>query len=111
MWDGENHEFLNAIRMRHSREPSHGGSPVVANDVRCVDTERIKNTDRVAHRILQRIRADSFWAIGAPEAPQVRRDCAEAVIDQERDLVAPKIRGVRPSVEQELGLTAAVILT
>ena len=74
---GENDELVNAIRMSRSREPRHGGSPVVANDVRCVDTEPVKNADHIADRVLQRIRAHSFGAIGASEATQVRRDCVE----------------------------------
>ena len=71
----------------------------MANDVRCVDTERVKNANHNAYRVLQRIRADSFWAIAAPKATQVRRDRADALIDKERDLVAPKICGIRPPVK------------
>jgi hypothetical protein len=63
MSDGQNHELVDAIRMRGSREPSDGRSPVVANDIRCVDTERVKNADHIADCIPQRIRADSFRAM------------------------------------------------
>ncbi len=78
---GENDELVNAIRMSRSREPRHGGSPVLANDVRCVDTEPVKNADHIADRVLQRIRAHSFGAIGASEATQVRRNCAPAAYE------------------------------
>ena len=50
MRHGENDKLVNAIRMSRSREPCHGGSPVVANDVHCVDTERVKNADHIAER-------------------------------------------------------------
>jgi len=33
MRHGKNDELVNAIRVSRSREPRHGGSPVVANDV------------------------------------------------------------------------------
>src|SRR6266446_3653805 len=107
---GKNDELVNAIRMSRSGEPCHGGSPVVANDARCVDTERVKNADYIADRVLQGIRGYSFRAIGAPEATQVRRHCVEAIRDEEWDLVTPKIRRVRPPVEQEHLPTAAVVL-
>jgi hypothetical protein len=57
----------------------------------------------------QGIRAYSFGAIGASEATRVRRDCAEAVIDEEWDLVAPEICRIRPPMEQEHRLTAVVV--
>src|SRR6202011_135743 len=110
MRHGKNDELVNAIRMSRSCEPRHGGSPVVANDVRCLDTERVKNADHIAYCVLHGIRSHSFRAIGAPESTQVRRDCVEAVIDEEWDLVAPKICRVRPPVEQEHRPTAAVVL-
>src|SRR6202043_2046259 len=50
-----------------------------------------------------------FRAIGASEATQVRRDRVEAVIDEEWDLVAPEICRIRPPMEQEHRLTAAVV--
>jgi hypothetical protein len=78
------------------RQPRNGGSPVVANDVCCVDVERVKNADDIADRVLQGIRSYSL-AFRGSEATQVRRDCAEAVRDEEWDLVAPKICRVRPS--------------
>src|SRR5262249_52415326 len=61
MWHRENDKLVNAIRMGRRREPRHGGSPVVANDVRCVDTVRVKNADRIANRVLQGIRPYSLW--------------------------------------------------
>ena len=109
MWHRENDKLVNAMWMGRCREPRHGGSPVVANDVRCVDTERVKNADHIANRVLQGIRAYSFGAIGASEATQVRRDRVEAVIDEEWDLVAPEICRIRPPMEQEHRLTAAVV--
>ena len=57
--------------------------------------EPVKNADQIADRVLQRIRAHSFGAIGVSETTQVRRDCLEAVIDEEWDLVAPEICRIR----------------
>jgi hypothetical protein len=91
MWHREHDKLVNAMWMGRRREPRRGGSPVVANDVRCVDTERVENADHIAGSVLQGIRAYSFGAIGASESTQVRRDRMEAVIDEEWDLVAPEI--------------------
>jgi hypothetical protein len=82
----------------------------VAHDIRGVDTKRVENADYITDRVLNGIRSHSLRASGTPQATQVRRDYAEAVLDQKRDLVAPKIRRVRPPVEQEHRLTAAKIL-
>src|SRR6516165_367687 len=110
MWHGENDELANATRMSRSREPRHGGSPIVANDVCPLNTERVKDANYIAYRVLQRIGGHAFRAIGTSQATQIRRDCVEAVLHEERDLVAPKICGVRPSVEQEHRPAAAVVL-
>jgi hypothetical protein len=63
-WHGTPDELVNAIRMSRSVQPHHGGSPVVANDVRCVDNEPVKSANRIADGVLQRIRSHSFRAIG-----------------------------------------------
>jgi hypothetical protein len=47
VWHRDNDELANAIRVKHSREPSNGGSPVVANDVRGFNVKGIKNSDYV----------------------------------------------------------------
>jgi hypothetical protein len=47
---------IRLLARRGSREPSNGGSPVVANDVRCLDTKRVKNADHIADCVLQGIR-------------------------------------------------------
>jgi hypothetical protein len=55
------------------------------------------------------MRGHSFRAIGAPEATLIRRNGAEAIRDKEWNLVAPKVRRVRPPMEQEHRLPAAVV--
>jgi hypothetical protein len=82
----------------------------VADDVCSLDPVRVKNADHVADRVLDGIRSYSFRAIGAAEATHVRRDYAKTVCHEERDLVAPKIRRIRPPVEQEHRPTFAVVL-
>ena len=96
MWHRKNDKPANAIRVSSSREPCHRGSPVVRNNVHCVDTERVENADRVGDCVLQGIRGHSFRAIGASETTLVRHYGAETVRDEEWNLVAPKIGGVRP---------------
>jgi hypothetical protein len=54
----------------------------VANDVRRLDTGRVKDANYIADCVLQGICGHSFWAIGASQATQIRRDCAEAVRDE-----------------------------
>src|SRR6516165_192383 len=80
MWHGENDELANATRMSRSREPRHGGSPIVANDVCPLNTERVKDANYIAYRVLQRIGGHAFRAIGTSQATQIRRDCVEAVV-------------------------------
>jgi len=55
---------------------------VVANDVRRLDTGRVKDANYIADCVLQGICGHSFRAIGASQATQIRRDCAEAVRDE-----------------------------
>jgi hypothetical protein len=94
----KNHKPVNAIRVRRSRQLCHRGSPVVTNDVRGFDSGRVENAGHIDDHILKRIRGHSFRPIGAPEATLVRCDGAEVVRDVEWNLVAPRIRRVRPSV-------------
>jgi hypothetical protein len=86
----KNDKFANAIRVSSSREPCYRCSPVVSHNVGSVDTERVDNADHIRDRILQGIRGHSLRAVGAPEATQVRSDDAEALRDEEGNLVAPK---------------------
>src|ERR1700733_1674445 len=109
MWHRKNDKPANAIRVDSSRQPCHSGSPVVSNNVRRVDTKRVENAKYIRDRVLQGIRGYSFRAIGAPEATLIRRDGAEAIREKEWNLVAPKVRRVRPPMEQEHRLTAAVV--
>jgi hypothetical protein len=57
--NAENDELVNAIRISRRREPRDSGTPVVANDVRRVDTERVKNAGHIADRVLKRISGHS----------------------------------------------------
>jgi hypothetical protein len=81
----------------------------MGNDIGCVDSECVENAKRVSDRVLQGVCGHSFRAIGAPESTLVGRDGAEAVRDKEWNLAAPKIRRVRPAMQQEHRLTAAVV--
>src|SRR6266481_4200971 len=81
----------------------------MSNNVRCVDTQRVENADQIGDRVLQGICGHSFRAIGAPEATLVRCDGAEAIRNKKWNLVAPKIRRVRPPMQREHRLTATVI--
>ena len=98
MWHRKNDKPANAIRVGSSRQPCHRGSPVVSNNVGCVDTQRVENADQIGDRVLQGICGHSFRAIGAPEATLARCDGAEAIRDKEWNLVAPKIGRVRPPI-------------
>ena len=91
MWHRKNDQLANPIRVVGSREPCHSGSPVVSDNVRHVDTERVENAEQIGNRVLPRICRQSFRTIGAPEPTQVRRDDAEAVRDKKWNLVAPQI--------------------
>jgi hypothetical protein len=79
MLDGQNDEPVNATRMHRSQELGHGGSPVVAQDARCSDTESIQNADHIGNHVLEGIGRYAFREIRASETTQVRGDCAEAV--------------------------------
>src|ERR1700691_922564 len=101
MWDRENDELLDTIRMSYSREPRHGSSPVVSNNIRCADIERVKDTHHIGDGVLQQICGHSFRAIGATKAAEVGGNCMEAVRDEERHLFVPEVGRIRPPVQQE----------
>jgi hypothetical protein len=54
----------------------------VANDVRRLDTGRVKDANYIADYVLQGICGHFLRTIGASQAAQIRRDCAEAVRDE-----------------------------
>ena len=81
----------------------------MGNDIGCVDSECVENAKRISDRVLQGVCGHFLRAIGAPESTLVRCDGAEAVPDKEWNLVAPKIRRVRPPMQQEHRPTAAVV--
>ena len=95
---------------RHQRErPRDARAPVVADDVRALDLQRVQNRDRVGDAAANAIVVDLFRLARLAEAAQVGRDHAQSGAREGRDLVAPEPRGVGEAVQQEHRRTFALV--
>ena len=106
MADGQHDEPVHAVGRRSRERPGDARAPVVADDVGRVEPERVEEAEHVLDAPAHPVRVDAVGPVGVAEPAQVRRDDRE-VSFQILDLVAPQVRPVRESVQQQDRWTAA----
>src|SRR5439155_3298136 len=67
-------EAFHPLRHEAGERPRETGAPVVPDDVRPLDLERVEDRDDVRDEAPHRIRLDLLWLRRLAEATQVRRD-------------------------------------
>ncbi len=103
MTDREDDEAFDALRVPCRKEPGHGRAPVVADDVRPLDPERVEQRLHVAEDEREPVVPDVRRPVGGAEAAEIGRDRTEPRPGERRDLTAPEVRGVREPVQEEHG--------
>src|SRR5580700_8865803 len=73
----------------------------MSHDVGGLQTHCVEQSRYVAYRFAQRVLSDLSRSAGLPEAAHVWHNRAKAVSGQKRDLVAPHVRGVGPTVQEQ----------
>jgi hypothetical protein len=81
----------------------------VTDHVSPFDLQRVEDRHDVRNAVPDRVLVYRLWLIGLAEAAQVRRDDAEARLDERRHLVAPEARGVGEAVQQHDGRAFALV--
>jgi len=75
------------VKLRHA--PSNEAAPVVADDDRLLDLERIEQTDEVAGEIVDVVLLDRFGARGLAVAALIGGDGVKAGGGERRHLITP----------------------
>ncbi len=89
------------VRAEDGREPGHRRPPVVADHVRRLHAESVKECADVADHVSQPVGADLSRALGTSETAHVRRDDPVTAGRQDWNLVPPQPRRVRPAVQEK----------
>ena len=89
-----------AVRAEDSGEPGHCRTPVVPDHVRGLHAEPVEECADVADHVPQPVGTDLSRVFRAPETAQVRCDDPIAAGRQDRNLVPPQPRRVRPAVQE-----------
>jgi hypothetical protein len=110
MRHGYDDELPDPIRDEHGRQPGHGGSKVVADDVGRLNAESVQDPGHVHDRVPQRVGGHAVRPVRTAEPAHVRCDDPEPPSSQERDLVPPQARRIRPAVQQNHRDAASVLL-
>jgi hypothetical protein len=84
--------------------------PIVAHEVRALDTEMVQYPDDVANEGREGVLVDPFRLVGGAEAAKVGDDDLEPSFSQHRDLLAPQTPGVGKAVEHDYGLAFSMKL-
>ena len=99
-----------AVRAEDGGQPGHRRAPVVPDHVRRRHAESVKERADVADHVPQPVGTDLSRALRAPETAHVRRDDPVTAGRQDRNLVPPQPRRIRPAVQEEDGDAVAVFL-
>jgi len=89
-----------AVRAEDSGQPGHRRAPVVPDDVRRRHVQSVKERGDVADHVPQPIGTNLSRALRAPEAAHVRRDDPVTAGRQDRNLVPPQPRRIRPAMQE-----------
>jgi beta-galactosidase len=89
------------VRTQQRRMPRNGRAPVVSDDDRFADIERIEHADHIADQMQHRVLLDLVRAIGAPIAAHIDGDRAKAFLGQHRNLMAPRVPALGKAVAEQ----------
>ena len=87
--------------MQQHTVPGHDGAPVVTDHDRRLLPQGIEDSDGVRGQLDDVVLLDALGSVALSEAAQVRGHGTESCLGQGRELVAPRIPGLRPPVQQE----------
>ena len=110
MPDRQHDELVDALGRHQRHRPRHAGAPVVADDVRALDVQRVQDRDHVRDAAADAVRRST--SSGLPDSPKPRRSGAivpKPAAVERWDLVAPEARGVRKAVQQQHRRAVAVV--
>src|SRR5207302_4654291 len=81
--------------------PGHAGAPVVPDDVRPLDSQRVENASYVSDDGGEAVVYDVRWLAASSTSTHVRHDRAKAVLYERGHLVAPEITRIGKAVQQD----------
>ena len=81
--------------------PSNGSPPVVADEINGCDVQRVENADHISYEMLTPVRLDPIGGGTGGVPALVHGQNAVAGVNQHRNDVSPRPRGLRETVEQQ----------
>src|SRR3954468_22665231 len=81
--------------------PGDRAAPVMPDDRRRIDPERIQQTDQIADEMELAVRLDLRRRVGLAVAPLIRSDDPIARVTKRLELMAPRIPALRKPVTQQ----------
>ena len=88
------------LRRQQRRLPDDDTAPVMADDRRLLDPERVEQSGEIADEVVDGVRLDRLRRVGLAVAALIRGDGAKAGLRQRPQLVAPRIPDLRKSMAQ-----------
>src|SRR5436190_5887222 len=101
MADRHRHQPVDPVGVQPGEHPRERRAPVVPDDVRALDSERVEDRDDVGRDRRDPVAVDLLRPVGLAEAAQVGRDHAEAGVGERRRLLPPQVRRVREAVQED----------
>ena len=95
------HQRGEAVGVQQHAVPRDDRPPVVPDDNGGLLPERVDQTDDVGREVLDVVVAHRRRLVGLAEAAHVRRDGVKAGGRQGRELVPPRVPGLRPAVQEQ----------
>ena len=90
-----------AIRMMGGGRPSDLSAPVVTDEVRPLESERIEDVEHIGHQTVEPVCVDLLRPHSGRVAPLVWGNCAETMIGKCRKDALPGSSGLREAVQQD----------
>jgi hypothetical protein len=100
-------EMIDAVGREGADAPRRCGTPVVADDVRARNAQRVEDADDVDGEHRQRVRVDLGRLATRSVAAHVGNDRLVAGVDERRDNLRPQALGVGEAVDQHHGPAGA----
>src|SRR5204862_1748563 len=99
--DGDGDKAIDLLGSERRREPRHTGAPIVPDDVRPLDAERVENAGHLPNDGGQPIIRGGRRIAAAATAAQVGDAHADAALGERGEVVAPQMARVRKAAQPD----------